>query len=272
MSPALKRIGDSAAVLQLRDLRKRFGAHTVLDGIDLDVGQSECVCIIGPSGSGKSTLLRCMAFLERYDDGVVYIHGKSLGYSFVDGKRIPDRDVLVDHTRRGLGMVFQQFNLWPHMTALGNIATPLRLARGMARAEAEEIGRKMLAKVGLADRADVYPARLSGGQQQRVAIGRALAMKPTIMLFDEPTSALDPERVGEVLDVMRQLAADGMTMVVATHEMGFASEVSDRLIFMDQGKIVEQGAPKTVLRTPETARLQQFLGTWRARQADLFIQ
>jgi polar amino acid transport system ATP-binding protein len=130
----------------------------------------------------------------------------------------------------------------------------------------------MLAKVGLADRADVYPARLSGGQQQRVAIGRALAMKPTIMLFDEPTSALDPERVGEVLDVMRQLAADGMTMVVATHEMGFASEVSDRLIFMDQGKIVEQGAPKTVLRTPETARLQQFLGTWRARQADLFIQ
>jgi polar amino acid transport system ATP-binding protein len=269
MPVTLKKIGDSASVIQIRALRKKFGENLVLDGIDLDVGRSECVCIIGPSGSGKSTLLRCLVFLERYDDGVVYIHGKALGYSFVNGTRRPDPDVQIDSVRSSVGMVFQQFNLWPHMTALGNITTPLRLARGMKRAEAEEIGRAMLAKVGLTDRTHVYPVRLSGGQQQRVAIARALAMKPSIMLFDEPTSALDPERVGEVLDVMRQLAREGMTMVVATHEMGFASEVSNRLVFMDQGQIVEQGPPKQVLREPQTARLQQFLGTWRARQAQL---
>jgi polar amino acid transport system ATP-binding protein len=269
MPVTLKKIGDSASVIQIRALRKQFGENLVLDGIDLDVGRSECVCIIGPSGSGKSTLLRCLVFLERYDDGVVYIHGKALGYSFVNGTRRPDPDVQIDSVRSSVGMVFQQFNLWPHMTALGNITTPLRLARGMKRAEAEEIGRAMLAKVGLTDRTHVYPVRLSGGQQQRVAIARALAMKPSIMLFDEPTSALDPERVGEVLDVMRQLAREGMTMVVATHEMGFASEVSNRLVFMDQGQIVEQGPPKQVLREPQTARLQQFLGTWRARQAQL---
>jgi polar amino acid transport system ATP-binding protein len=272
MSPPLKPIGDNSTTLQLRGLVKRFGAHVVLDGVNLDVERSECVCVIGPSGSGKSTLLRCMAFLEQYDEGAVYINGKLLGYTVNElGMRRLDRDVQIDETRRGLGMVFQQFNLWPHMTALGNIAMPLRLARGMKRAEAEEIGRQMLDKVGLSDRADIYPSRLSGGQQQRVAIGRALAMKPTIMLFDEPTSALDPELVGEVLGVMRQLVREGMTMVVATHEMGFASEVSKRLIFMDQGNIVEQGPPKELLRSPQTARLQQFLGTWRSRQAELFV-
>ncbi|WP_203096689.1 amino acid ABC transporter ATP-binding protein [Skermanella rosea] len=259
---------QGAAVLGLRGVRKSFGDHTVIDGIDLDVHRSEVICIIGPSGSGKSTLLRCMNFLEEYDGGEVVINGRLLGYSQdAGGKRVRDRDVVVDETRRGVGMVFQHFNLWPHMTALENVTAALRLVKQMPKAAADALGAEMLAKVGLSDKAGQYPARLSGGQQQRVAIARALAMQPSIMLFDEPTSALDPELVGEVLQVMRGLAAEGMTMVVVTHEMGFAAEVADRVVFMDAGRIVEQGPPSSLFGAPSHPRLRQFLETWRQRNA-----
>ncbi|WP_211113115.1 amino acid ABC transporter ATP-binding protein [Skermanella mucosa] len=259
---------QGAAVLSLRGVRKSFGGHTVIDGIDLDVHRSEVICIIGPSGSGKSTLLRCMNFLEEYDGGEVVINGRLLGYSRdAGGKRVRDRDVVVDETRRGVGMVFQHFNLWPHMTALGNVTAALRLVKQMPKPTADALGAEMLAKVGLSDKAGQYPARLSGGQQQRVAIARALAMHPSVMLFDEPTSALDPELVGEVLQVMRGLAAEGMTMVVVTHEMGFAAEVADRVVFMDAGRIVEQGPPRSLFGAPSHPRLHQFLETWRQRNA-----
>ena len=267
-APPLRAIGDSRCALQLRGVRKTFGPHTVLDGIDLDIGRSELVCIIGPSGSGKSTLLRSMIFLEPYDEGEIHVEGKLLGYTVgADGRRARDREAMIDHVRRGVGMVFQQFNLWPHMTALEQVALPLRLTKGMARAEADARAGAMLAKVGLAEKGGHFPARLSGGQQQRVAIARALAMHPSIMLFDEPTSALDPELVGEVLQVMRGLATEGMTMVVVTHEMGFAAEVADRVVFMDGGRIVEQGPPSRLFGNPSSARLRAFLETWRDRQA-----
>ena len=254
-------------VVRVRNLGKKFGEFTALKGIDLDIHPSEVVCIIGPSGSGKSTLLRCMSFLEDYSAGEVRIEGQLLGYRDTPNGRVRDSERAIDQVRRNVGMVFQHFNLWPHMTALGNTMLGLRLTKGMARRDAQRIGREALARVGLEAQADRYPSQLSGGQQQRVAIARALAMSPHIMLFDEPTSALDPQLVGEVLDTMRQLAGDGMTMGIVTHEMGFAAQVANRVIFMDEGEIVEQGPPRELFLQPRSARLREFLDTWMQRNA-----
>jgi len=259
--------GDS--VIRIERLHKFFGDNEVLRDINLQVKQKEVLCVIGPSGSGKSTLLRCIAFLEEYDEGRIYIEGKLLGFREAGGRLVRDSERNVYRCRRNVGMVFQQFNLWPHMTALGNVTESLVGVKRMPRAAANEIGSAVLTKVGLADKLDVYPSRLSGGQQQRVAIARALAMEPHVMLFDEPTSALDPELVGEVLQVMKQLANDGMTMVVVTHEMGFAAEVADRVIFMDFGQIVEEGTAADIFRIAQSSRLKQFLDTWRARNTNL---
>jgi polar amino acid transport system ATP-binding protein len=230
-------------------LRKSFGDHEVLKGIDLTVATGEVVCVVGPSGSGKSTLLRSINRLEEATSGSVRIEG-------ID---ILDPDTDVDAVRTRIGMVFQQFNLFPHLSVLGNVTIAQRRVLGRKRAEAASVGRAMLERVGLAEKADAYPAHLSGGQQQRVAIARALAMNPDLMLFDEPTSALDPELVGEVLEVMKDLASSGMTMMVVTHEMGFAREVGDRVVFMDDGVIVEQGTPAAVLGDPQNARTRAFL-------------
>lgn len=259
--------GDS--VIRIERLHKFFGDNEVLRDINLQVKQKEVLCVIGPSGSGKSTLLRCIAFLEEYDEGRIYIEGKLLGFREAGGRLVRDSERNVYRCRRNVGMVFQQFNLWPHMTALGNVTESLVGVKRMPRAAANEIGSAVLTKVGLADKLDVYPSRLSGGQQQRVAIARALAMEPHVMLFDEPTSALDPELVGEVLQVMKQLANEGMTMVVVTHEMGFAAEVADRVIFMDFGQIVEEGTAADIFRIAQSSRLKQFLDTWRARNTNL---
>jgi polar amino acid transport system ATP-binding protein len=258
-----KPVGDAQAAVQVRALRKRFGPLAVLNGIDLEVRRSECVCIIGPSGSGKSTLLRCMIFLEPFDEGQICVNGLTVESGLLASRA---RKGEVEIARRSVGMVFQHFNLWPHMTALQNVTAALRLTKKVSAAASDIIGHEMLAKVGLSDKASTYPARLSGGQQQRVAIARALAMNPSIMLFDEPTSSLDPELVGEVLKVMRQLAREGITMVVVTHEMGFASEAADRVVFMDHGAIVEQGPPDRIFGFPESSRLRQFLTTWRSRE------
>ncbi|MCO5968085.1 amino acid ABC transporter ATP-binding protein [Actinoallomurus soli] len=242
---------------------KRFGDHHVLRGIDLDVRPGEVVCLLGPSGSGKTTFLRCINHLEKIDAGRLYVSGELMGYRRRNGRveELPERDVA--RQRAGVGMVFQQFNLFSHMTALQNVTeAPVRVQR-RARPDAEKQARELLARVGLADKAGHYPAELSGGQQQRVAIARAMAMRPRLLLFDEPTSALDPELVGEVLDVMRDLARDGMTMVVVTHEMGFAREVADRVVFMDQGVIVESGAPAEVFDEPRSPRTRAFLANVR---------
>ncbi len=236
-------------MISISGLRKSFGDHEVLRGIDLEVAAQEVVCVIGPSGSGKSTLLRCINRLEEPTAGRVV----------VDGVEVTGRGVDLDKVRACMGMVFQQFNLFPHKTALGNVTLALRTVRGMDAAAADARGREVLAAVGLAAKADAYPARLSGGQQQRVAIARALAMDPKVMLFDEATSALDPELVGEVLGVMRKLAEQGMTMVVVTHEMGFAREVADRVVFMDDGVVVEQGPPAQLLASPQEPRTRAFL-------------
>ncbi|MFK8252738.1 amino acid ABC transporter ATP-binding protein [Ancylobacter terrae] len=252
-------------MIDARGVFKRFGHVEVLKGIDLSVAKSEVTCIIGPSGSGKSTLLRCIAFLEAYDEGEIYIEGELLGYSLEGGRRRPVSDAEVARVRRNVGFVFQQFNLWPHMTALENVAAPLRLARGIPRAEAGARAEAMLAKVGLSARAGAYPSQLSGGQQQRVGIARALAMEPHIMLFDEPTSALDPELVGEVLQVMRDLASEGMTMAVVTHEMGFAAQVADKVVFIDHGVIAASGSPDEVFRRNDNPRLRQFLQNYFER-------
>jgi polar amino acid transport system ATP-binding protein len=254
-----------APIIRVEHLFKRFGALEVLRDVSLTVARSEVLCVIGPSGSGKSTLLRAIAFLEPYSEGRIYIEDTLLGFVEQNGKLVPDRPRNIDRTRRHLGMVFQQFNLWPHMTTLRNVSEALVLVKRIARGAAEETARTMLAKVGLADKADTYPSRLSGGQQQRVAIARALAMEPQVLLFDEPTSSLDPELVGEVLQVMKQLAAEGMTMIVVTHEMGFAAEVADRVLFMDAGAIVEHGPADQLFRTPHSERLKQFLQTWKER-------
>ncbi len=258
----------STAMIEMRGVGKRFGAHAVLRGVDLDVGRSEVVCLIGPSGSGKSTLLRCINFLEAYDEGEVRIEGELIGYEDgTDGKRRPMGARRLREMRREIGMVFQHFNLWPHMSALGNVAEPLKRVRKLAADEANQRAMDMLKRVGLADKADAYPSRLSGGQQQRVAIARALAMQPRLMLFDEPTSALDPELVGEVLEVMRALAAEGMTMLVVTHEMGFAAHVADRIAFIDEGKILVQGPPRQVFHESDEPRVRQFLQTYHDRNA-----
>lgn len=231
------------------DLWKKFGEHTVLKGVDLQVERGRTVCLIGASGSGKSTLLRCMNMLEAPTSGSV----------FLDGLDITGRGVDIDAVRSRVGMVFQQFNLFPHMTVLRNISLALRKVRGMATEQAEEVARARLADVGLSEYVKHRPGQLSGGQQQRVAIARALAMEPKVMLFDEPTSALDPELVKGVLDIMRQLAARDMTMIVVTHEMGFAREVADHVAFLDQGILVEQGAPSALFGAPRSERLQAFL-------------
>lgn len=255
-------------IIEARGLGKRFGDNTVLAEIDLRVHRSEVVCLIGPSGSGKSTLLRCLAFLERYDEGEVELEGELLGFERGrSGQRVAASNRRVRQVRRNVGMVFQQFNLWPHMTVLANVTEALKRVKGLSRAAADTRGRAMLDKVGLADKNAAYPAQLSGGQQQRVAIARALAMEPHIMLFDEPTSALDPELVGEVLQVMKQLAAEGMTMVVVTHEMGFAAQVADTVVFLDQGRVVARGSPGEVFRHAESPRLRQFLQNYLERNA-----
>jgi polar amino acid transport system ATP-binding protein len=254
-------------LIEVRHISKTFGATQVLKDISLDVSKSEVVCIIGPSGSGKSTLLRSLAFLERYDSGDVLIEGELLGYVGWGAERRDATRAEIHHARRHVGMVFQQFNLWPHMTALGNVQEALLRVKRMPRAEARDKALAMLGKVGLLERADAHPIRLSGGQQQRVAIARALAMEPHIMLFDEPTSALDPELVGEVLQVMKDLARDGMTMVVVTHEMGFAAQVADRVIFIDQGEVAASGPPATLFRDVRQPRLKQFLQNYLDRNA-----
>ncbi|MER7504045.1 amino acid ABC transporter ATP-binding protein [Nonomuraea pusilla] len=238
---------------------KSFGQLEVLKGIDLEVRNGEVVCVIGPSGSGKSTFLRCLNHLEKINAGRLWVNGQLMGYRERGGKLHELREKEVAAQRRDIGMVFQRFNLFPHMTALENVVeAPIRVKR-QAKASAMERGRELLTRVGLGDRCDSYPSQLSGGQQQRVAIARALAMEPKLMLFDEPTSALDPELVGEVLGVMRELALDGMTMVVVTHEMGFAREVADRVVFMDGGVVVEEGPPSQVIGDPKHERTRAFL-------------
>ena len=237
------------AMIEVHDLHKYFGDLKVLKGISTKVESSEVVCVIGPSGSGKSTYLRCLNLLEEPTTGQIYI----------DGEVITDPSVNINKIREEVGMVFQRFNLFPHMTALKNITlAPIRV-RGLSESEANDRGMSLLRKVGLEEKADVLPGALSGGQQQRVAIARALAMQPKIMLFDEPTSALDPEMVGEVLNVMKDLAKEGMTMVVVTHEMGFAREVADRVLFMDEGIIMEQGTPEELFSNPQNERTRSFL-------------
>src|SRR5437773_856174 len=249
------------AMVKAEAVRKNFGRLEVLRGIDLDVAPREVMCMIGPSGSGKSTFLRCINHLEKIDVGRLSVDGELVGYRQQGDKLYELRDAEVCRKRSEIGMVFQRFNLFPHMTALENvIEAPLRVKRE-TRAVAVDQGRRLLERVGLAEKVNAYPNQLSGGQQQRVAIARALAMQPKLMLFDEPTSALDPELVGEVLDVMRGLAEDGMTMVVVTHEMGFAREVGDSLVFMDAGVVVEAGKPKDVLTSPQHERTRTFLSS-----------
>ena len=235
--------------VEIRDLHKSFGRLEVLKGIDFEVGRGEVVCVIGPSGSGKSTLLRCVNLLEEPTAGKVW----------VGGVEVTDPDVDIDAVRRGIGMVFQSFNLFPHLTVLDNLTVAQRKVLRRKRVEAERVARENLSRVGLAEKADAYPTQLSGGQQQRAAIARSLSMDPQLMLFDEPTSALDPELVGDVLTVMRKLAEDGMTMLVVTHEMAFARDVADRVVFMDGGVVVEQGPPAEVLSAPRHERTKSFL-------------
>ena len=236
-------------MIEVKNLEKSFGKNHVLRGINETINEGEVVCIIGPSGSGKSTFLRCLNLLEQPTSGEVILDDEKIN--------VPDRDI--DKIREKLGMVFQNFNLFPHMSVLDNITMAPIKVKGQARGEAETEARRLLDVVGLLDKAEAYPSSLSGGQKQRVAIARALAMKPEIMLFDEPTSALDPEMVGEVLAVMKQLAEDGMTMVIVTHEMGFAREVADRVLFIDGGVILEQGTPEEIFGNPQNERTQTFL-------------
>jgi polar amino acid transport system ATP-binding protein len=254
-------------MLEIAGISKRFGAHTVLQDVSLSVAAGEAVVVIGPSGSGKTTLLRCINLLEDYQQGLITLDGEPVGYAVEPGSgrrvRLSERDIAASRER--IGIVFQSYNLFPHMTVLRNIiAAPMRV-KGVPRAKAEARARDLLAAVGLPDKADAFPVRLSGGQQQRVAIARALAMDPKVMLFDEVTSALDPELVGEVLATMQQLARDGMTMVVVTHEMSFAREVADRVVFMDGGVIVEQGPPDEVFGQPKTERVRTFLRRYNDR-------
>lgn len=236
-------------MIEVKNLEKSFGKNHVLRGINETINEGEVVCIIGPSGSGKSTFLRCLNLLEQPTSGEVILDGEKIN--------APDRDI--DKIREKLGMVFQNFNLFPHMSVLDNITMAPIKVKGQERGEAEAEARRLLDVVGMLDKAEAYPSSLSGGQKQRVAIARALAMKPEIMLFDEPTSALDPEMVGEVLAVMKQLAEDGMTMVIVTHEMGFAREVADRVLFIDGGVILEQGTPEEIFGNPQNERTQTFL-------------
>jgi polar amino acid transport system ATP-binding protein len=246
-------------VVRAVGVEKRFGRLEVLKGVDLEVRRGEVVCVIGPSGSGKSTFLRCINHLEKIDGGRIEVNGRLIGYREANGKLVEDSEKSIARQRAEIGIVFQRFNLFPHKTALENVIEAPVHVRGMSKRDATSGAEALLARVGLADKRDVYPGKLSGGQQQRVAIARALAMNPSLMLFDEATSALDPEMIGEVLDVMRVLAREGMTMIVVTHEMGFAREAADRVAMMDGGRIVEEGTPEQFFGSPKEERSRQFL-------------
>ncbi|CCK27486.1 Glutamine transport ATP-binding protein GlnQ [Streptomyces davaonensis JCM 4913] len=250
---------SSLPMVKAEGVHKSYGSIEVLKGIDLQVQTGEVFCLIGPSGSGKSTFLRCINHLEKINAGRLYVDGDLVGYRQKGDKLYELKDSEVALQRRDIGMVFQRFNLFPHMTAVENVMEAPVQVKGVSKSQARERARELLEKVGLGDKAGSYPTQLSGGQQQRVAIARALAMEPKLMLFDEPTSALDPELVGDVLDVMRDLAESGMTMVVVTHEMGFAREVGDNLVFMDGGVVVESGNPRDVLTDPQHERTKAFL-------------
>ena len=249
----------SGTVVQATDVHKWFGPLHVLKGVSLEVARREVVVIIGPSGSGKTTFIRCINHLEKIQQGRIFVNGHLIGYREANGKLVEDREKNIARQRQEIGMVFQRFNLFPHLTALGNvIEAPVRVRR-MPEHEARDIARDLLTRVGLASKLDAYPGQLSGGQQQRVAIARALAMNPALLLFDEPTSALDPEMIGEVLEVMKALAADGMTMIVVSHEMGFAREAADRVVMVDDGLIIEQGSPGEMFGHPQYERTKAFL-------------
>lgn len=250
----------SDAIIQVEDLHKSFGDLEVLKGVSLEVDKGDVVCIIGASGSGKSTFLRCVNFLEEPTRGKIYIEGQLMGYrELPDGRLVKDAQATINRMRAEIGMVFQLFNLWPHKTVLGNVIEAPMIVRKQSRDAAVAMAEALLDKVGILEKRDEFPARLSGGQQQRVAIARALAMNPKIMLFDEPTSALDPEMIKEVLDVMLALAKEGMTMVVVTHEMGFARNAADRIIFMDGGSVVEDTTPEQLFTNPKHERTKMFL-------------
>jgi polar amino acid transport system ATP-binding protein len=255
-----RQMSPGATAFEVRGLSKSFGSLTVLRGVSFEVHEGETVAIIGPSGSGKSTLLRCLNFLDEYEEGQVVFKGQAVGYK-IDGRsrRVRDSERNINRIRSNAGMVFQSFNLFPHMTVLQNVIEAPVLIRRTPRSVAIEEAKALLGRVGLADKAEAYPGTLSGGQQQRAAIARTLAMKPDAILFDEPTSALDPELVGEVLDVMKDLANEGMTMIVVTHEMAFARDVADRVLVMDQGTIIESGPPETVFSRPQSPRTRMFL-------------
>jgi ABC-type polar amino acid transport system ATPase subunit len=246
-------------MIKIAKVNKSFGDHHVLKDINLEIGRGKVVVIIGPSGSGKSTLLRCINYLEEYEDGEITIEGEPIGRRRVNGKSAPLPQKELNRMRQEVGMVFQAFNLFPHKTVLQNIMMAPMDLKGLQRGEAETLGRELLKKVGLSEKEQVLPYSLSGGQKQRVAIARALAMQPKIMLFDEPTSALDPEMVGEVLQVMRALAEEGMTMAIVTHEMRFAREVADTIVVLDAGKIIEQGPPEKIFTQPDQPRTLEFL-------------
>ncbi len=252
-------VPETDVVVEATDVQKYFGSLHVLKGISMQVRRQEAVVVIGASGSGKTTFIRCINHLEKIQQGRIFVNGHLIGYREVNGKLIEDRERNIARQRQEIGMVFQRFNLFPHKTALENVIEAPTHVRGIDKDEAVSMGKALLERVGLAAKANSYPSQLSGGQQQRVAIARALAMKPALMLFDEPTSALDPEMIGEVLDVMKELAREGMTMIVVTHEMGFAREVADRVIFMDDGLIVEEGTPVQCFDNPAHARTKAFL-------------
>jgi len=265
---AIQPSADADVIVEAINVHKWFGASKVIDGVYLSVRRGETVVIIGPSGSGKTTFVRCLNHLETIQRGVIRVNGQFIGYRQRNGRMVPDRPRNIALQRRDIGMVFQRFNLFAHMTALENVIEAPIHVRGVAREEAMATARALLARVGLAGREDAYPVQLSGGQQQRVAIARALAMRPTVMLFDEPTSALDPEMVGEVLAVIRELARDGMTMIIVTHEMEFARDVADRVLVMDKGIIVESGTPKHVFVDSQHPRLRAFLAKTRFQAAE----
>jgi polar amino acid transport system ATP-binding protein len=249
----------SDVVMRATDVHKRFGRLEVLKGISLEVRKGETVCIIGPSGSGKTTFIRCINHLEKVDSGRVEVNGRLIGYRDQNGKLKEDSERSIARQRTQIGMVFQRFNLFPHKTALENVIEAPVHVLGIGERQAIDEAEQLLERVGLADKRDVYPGKLSGGQQQRVAIARALAMKPSLMLYDEPTSALDPEVIGEVLEVMAELAHEGMTGIVVTHEMGFAKIAADRVVMMDDGRVIEEGSPEHFFETPTEERTKQFL-------------
>ena len=250
---------SSDVVVDATGVEKWFGRLHVLKGVSLTVRRREVVCVIGPSGSGKTTFIRCINHLEKIQGGRIFVNGHLIGYRDVNGRLVEDRERNIARQRQEIGMVFQRFNLFPHLTALENIVeAPIRV-RGMSKGEAMSMGRALLARVGLAAKENAFPVQLSGGQQQRVAIARALAMKPALMLFDEPTSALDPEMIGEVLEVMKELGREGMTMIVVTHEMGFAREVANRVVMMDEGTVVEDAPPAQFFANPTQERTRAFL-------------